>query len=107
MFTVDSFPHGHFAWADGQSTDIEKTKAFYTAVMGWSYEDIPIGDEQGSTYTMFQKDGHNICGAGQMQADMMEMGVPSMWTSHVKVDDVGRSRGQGRGVGRQSDDGTL
>jgi hypothetical protein len=86
MFKVEKYPHGLFSWADGQSTDVEKSKAFYTAVMGWSYEDIPIGN--GQFYTMFKFDGEDVAGMGQMQPDLQAQGVPSNWSSHVAVDDV-------------------
>ena len=97
MFEVNEFPQGTFCWADGQSTDVEKSKAFYTAVMGWTYEDIPFGD--GMAYTMFRQNGHNIVGMGQMMPDMQAMGIPSFWTSHVKVDDVDALASKVSGLG--------
>lgn len=86
MFKVDKYPHGLFSWADGQSTDLAKTKAFHTEVMGWTFDDIPMGD--GQVYTMFKYDGEYICGVGQMQADSVAQGIPSHWNSYVNVDDV-------------------
>ncbi len=86
MFKVDKYPHGLFSWADGQSTDAAKSKAFYAEVMGWTYDDIPIGD--GRFYTMFKFDGEPIAGLGQMQEELKAQGIPSHWSSYVNVDDV-------------------
>lgn len=86
MFKVDKYPHGLFSWADGLSTDVAKSKAFYSELMGWTYEDIPIGD--GQFYTMFMFDGEPVAGMGQMQTDMQAQGIPSHWNNYVNVDDV-------------------
>lgn len=47
-------------WAESGSTDIEKSRAFYTETMGWTYEEMDIGD--GDPYTVFQAEGENCCG---------------------------------------------
>lgn len=86
MFKVDKYPHGLFSWADGQSTDIAKSKTFYTAVMGWTFEDLPVTET--IAYTMFSFDGEQVAGMGPMQAEIQAQGVPSHWTSYVNVDDV-------------------
>ncbi|MBZ0303846.1 MAG: VOC family protein [Anaerolineae bacterium] len=80
MFTVTKYPHGTFSWADCGSTDPAKSKAFYSALMGWSAEDLPLGDNM--FYTMFKQDGLNVAGLGPL---MME-GMPSVWSSYVNVD---------------------
>jgi predicted enzyme related to lactoylglutathione lyase len=40
-----SRPHGLFAWHDLLTTDVEKAKAFFTATLGWSYENYDLADE--------------------------------------------------------------
>lgn len=81
MFTVTKYPHGTFCWADCSSTDPQKAKDFYTAVMGWTSNDLPIGE--GQVYTMFQHDGHDVTALGPTQGEM-----PSVWNSYISVDDV-------------------
>jgi predicted enzyme related to lactoylglutathione lyase len=81
MFTVTKYPHGTFCWADCNSTDMDKARAFYTAVMGWTSYDLPMGN--GQVYTMFQCEGHDIAGLGPQQDQM-----PSVWNSYIAVDDV-------------------
>lgn len=86
MFTVTKYPHGVFCWADAMSTDQHAAKAFYTAILGWTAEDLPIGD--GQTYTMFSVDGHNVAGLGQMLPEMQAQGMPSLWNSYINVTDL-------------------
>lgn len=85
-FTVDKYPHGTFSWADGNSTDQAKARQFYAAVMGWTYEDMPLGEDM--FYTMFKQAGQNVAGLGQLMPDMMAQGIPSHWMSYVAVDNT-------------------
>lgn len=82
MFKVTKYPHGTFSWADCSSTDPAKSKAFYTKLMGWEAEDIPISDDM--FYSMLKHDGLNAAGLGPTMAE----GMPSVWTNYVNVDDV-------------------
>ena len=86
MYTVTKFPHGTFSWADNSSTDVDKAKEFYLNVMGWSKEELPMGE--GLFYTMFKQDGHNVAAISPMQPQMQEQGMPSHWNYYVTVDDV-------------------
>jgi len=97
MFTVTKYPHGHFSWADGLSTDQQAAKKFYTAVMGWDVNDVPMGD--GQFYTMFEQDGKSIAGLGQMPPEMQEQGIPSIWTSYINVDDVDAATEKAKSLG--------
>ena len=38
------FAEGELCWTDLQTRDVEAAKAFYTAVFGWRYEDLPTPD---------------------------------------------------------------
>ncbi len=75
MFTVTRYPHGTFCWADCASTDAGNAKAFYETVMGWTSNDLPIGE--GMVYTMFQQDGKTVAALSQMQPEMQAQGTPS------------------------------
>ncbi|HLV35210.1 MAG TPA: VOC family protein [Spirillospora sp.] len=97
MFKVTKYPRGTFSWADCTSTDTAKAKAFYSAVLGWEAEDMPLGG--GLYYTMFQKDGLNVAGLGPMMPDMQAQGIPSHWNSYVNVDDIHALAGKARELG--------
>ena len=40
-----SHPPGTFSWSDLQTDDLDGAKRFYGDLLGWSYADIPIGDD--------------------------------------------------------------
>jgi len=80
MFKVTKYPHGTFSWADCGSTDPAKSKAFYTALMGWAAEDLPLGENM--FYSMLKQDGLNVAGLGPLMTE----GMPSVWTNYVSVD---------------------
>ena len=84
MFKVTEYPHGTFSWADCSSTDVEKSKAFFTGLMGWGMQDFPMGE--GRFYTFFKQDGEDIAGISPMPAEMQ--GMPSLWLNYVSVTDV-------------------
>lgn len=86
MFTVKKYPHGTFSWADLASTDANKSKAFYTTLIGWQADDIPIGG--GAVYTMLKHEGSTVTALSQMQPEMAANGIPSHWNNYVTVDDV-------------------
>lgn len=81
MYTVSRYPQGAFSWADCSSTDAEKAKSFYSALMGWQTDDLPIGN--GMVYTMFKHDGHTVAAISQGQP-----GMPSAWNNYITVEDV-------------------
>ncbi len=86
MFKVTKYPHGTFSWIDCNTTDWEAGKKFYTELMGWTTEDIPMGE--GLFYTMFKQDGLNVAGFSPMMPDMQAQGMPSAWNSYITVEDV-------------------
>jgi len=53
-----SYPPGTFSWVDLNTDDQDASKAFYASLLGWQYNDIPIGD--GNHYSMAQVGGHDV-----------------------------------------------
>jgi uncharacterized protein len=80
-----SYPPGTFSWVDLNTDDQEGAKAFYGALLGWQYEDIPIGD--GAVYSMAKLDGHSVAALGPLQGE----GMPPHWNCYVSVDDADAS----------------
>lgn len=78
--------HGTIGWVDLQSTDVDSAKAFYTALFGWTYEDMPT--PMGVDYTMCYVDGQTVAGMSPQPGEMAAAGVPSMWNSYVMVEDA-------------------
>lgn len=86
MHVVTSYPNGIFSWVDLATTDPEAAKAFYASLFGWEPLDLPT--DMGTIYTMLQIDGKNVAGLGPQSPDMQSQGVPPLWSSYIKHDNV-------------------
>lgn len=49
-------------WVDVSSSDMDKTRAFYSGLFGWNADVVP--DPQAGGYTMFMLDGKMVAGGG-------------------------------------------
>src|SRR5919202_809000 len=74
-----SYAPGTFSWAELATSDAEAAKAFYTAVLGWDYDDSPIGD--GMVYSLARRDGKRV-------AALFASEEPPHWNCYVTVASV-------------------
>lgn len=84
MQEVTKYPHATFSWIDLNTTDTDAAKQFYTQLFGWTFEDVPAGEE--GIYTMLKLDGRDVAALSSMPAGQEEM--PPHWNSYISVDDV-------------------
>jgi predicted enzyme related to lactoylglutathione lyase len=70
---------GTFIWHENNSTEVEKTKGFYTELLGWDTEAWP--GEMEYTIVKVGDKGHGGISAAQG-------GAPSHWMGNVFVEDV-------------------
>ncbi|MDX1993729.1 MAG: VOC family protein [bacterium] len=84
MYIVTKYPHGTFSWADCASTDVDKARPFYTELMGWTFDEVPMGNDQ--MYSFLKKDGQTAAAISPMGPGMEQM--PSHWNTYVTVDDL-------------------
>jgi predicted enzyme related to lactoylglutathione lyase len=75
--------HGRYVWYELLTTDPEGAKAFYSKVVGWVPQDMPM---PGMTYTLLTVDGQGQAGLMGFQPHM-PAGIPPNWTGYVAVDD--------------------
>jgi uncharacterized protein len=87
-----------FVHIELNSTDVEKSKAFYGKLFDWELEDVPMSDQ---TYTMI-KVGKGT-GGGMMK--QMIPGAGASWLAYVEVDDIRVSNRQGKIPGREGHEG--
>ncbi len=80
MAEVTSHVPGTPCWADLSSPDLERSKAFYRGVFGWSARAAPEPEAGG--YTMFSLRGKQVAGLGPTQ------GGPPAWCSYIAVTDA-------------------
>jgi len=76
--------HGAFHWNELMTRDAKKAKDFYGKTLGWTYEDMPMGE---MTYTIIKSNGEMVGGMMEMKGPGFD-GVPEHWMSYIAVDDV-------------------
>ena len=86
-----SYPPGTFSWAELVTTDADSAKAFYTALLGWDYDDQPVGGDQ--VYSMATRDGKNVA------ALYTDASQPPHWNSYVTVASVDEATAKAKAAG--------
>jgi uncharacterized protein len=77
-----SYAPGTFCWVDLNTDDQDASKAFYAGLLGWEYEDTPIGD--GIHYSMAQVDGLDVAAIAPMPPGT----EVTHWNCYVSVEDA-------------------
>jgi len=77
--------HGDLSWCELMTTDVEAAKKFYKELVGWTYEDMPMGEA--GMYTVFKAGEQAVGGMMPMVKDLPP-GVPPHWTSYITVKDA-------------------
>jgi predicted enzyme related to lactoylglutathione lyase len=85
-----SYAPGTFSWAELATSDATAAKSFYTAVFGWEYDDIPIGDDM--VYSMARVEGKSV-------AALFKSEQPPHWNSYVTVESVDASAARAAELG--------
>lgn len=88
--------HGRFIWYELMTSDPAGAKAFYSNVVGWTPQDMPMGD---MTYTVLNAGDHGVAGLMQIPQEAAAMGIPPNWTGYVAVDDCDTSAEQAKTLG--------
>lgn len=83
MPDINHYLAGTFCWVDLATSDTAAAKAFYTALFGWTAEDMPT--DQGPPYSMLSKNGSLVCALFPLAPDM---GDQPRWQAYISVDDV-------------------
>ena len=92
---AQNIPAGAPCWIDLMTSDINRSRGFYTALFGWNYE---TGDEEKyGGYTTALKDGKSV--AGLMQSGKDTEGFPDMWSTYLRVDDIAASMEAAKNAG--------
>jgi len=79
---MTSYEPGSPSWVDLSTPDIADAVRYYSGLFGWNPEDQ--GEEAGH-YTMFKRNGKNVCAASPKRPD--DPGPPA-WTTYFTVDDA-------------------
>jgi uncharacterized protein len=82
-----------FVHCELNTTDVARSKSFYSSLFKWELEDVPM--EGGWIYTMI-KVGEGTAG-GLMKNPMP--GAPSIWIPYVLMDDIEASTKKAKSMG--------
>jgi len=93
-------PPPTWAWHEVMTNDVAGAKAFYTALLGWSAQDVqmPTGP-----YTLFMKGAEQVAGCMAIPQANGQPVCPPHWLSYVRVDDVDATVARARELGARVD----
>ncbi len=79
--------HGTVGWVDLTVPNATNVRDFYTAVVGWTPQDVPVGDYV--DFSMNAPNGETV--AGICHARGSNVGIPAQWLIYVTVPDLATS----------------
>jgi uncharacterized protein len=88
-----SYTAGTFCWVDLVSVDQDASKAFYTALFGWDYQDFPTGD--GAFYSVAQLEGKAVAAI----VPLPDPSVPPHWNCYVSVENADAAAARAQELG--------
>jgi predicted enzyme related to lactoylglutathione lyase len=97
MADRDSYVPGTPSWVDLATSDATAAKAFYGALFGWVYDDLPVGDD--AVYSMATIRGRNAAAISSQQPEQAAAGVPPHWQMYITVADVDAAAALVEGAG--------
>lgn len=89
---------GSLVWNELTTRDVDGSKAFYPAALGWGARDVSF---QGGSYTMWEADGRPVAGMMPMVGDMWPPDVPPHWMVYFAVEDTDAAANRARELGGQ------
>jgi predicted enzyme related to lactoylglutathione lyase len=85
MSDLCNSPAGAFCWVDLAARDERRARAFYAALLGWTYLDQSAN---GGRFTRIRRGDLDVGSLYQLDGEDLQQGVPSHWTAYVHVADV-------------------
>jgi uncharacterized protein len=79
-----SYKHGTPCWTDLQTNDVDGAKAFYGALFGWTFDDMPT--PMGAVYSMALVGSDTVAAIAPQPPMLVENNVPPMWNTYLAVD---------------------
>jgi len=87
---------GRFVWHDMMTTDLERSREFHSALLGWTTEELPLAE--GETYPMIKAGAAGIGGYEPLDP---KQGIPSHWIGYVTVEDLEAAVSRAKSAGGQ------
>ena len=86
MSEMSTYKPGTFSWVDLATSDAAAAKEFYTALFGWTVNDLPMGPD--AFYSMLRIDGKEVAALYALNEQQRSQGVPPHWMSYITVSSV-------------------
>ena len=77
---------GEFCWTEVAVSDLEKAKGFYSKVLGWEYDEVPMPNDSGTSYLMWKVKGVQSGGMFELADEQKKMNIPSHWLNYFHTD---------------------
>jgi predicted enzyme related to lactoylglutathione lyase len=77
--------HGEFNWNELMTRDVEASKRFFEATLGWTFDAMP--SMGGGTYWIAKAGGEMVGGLMPLEGPQFAS-VPESWMGYIAVDDV-------------------
>jgi hypothetical protein len=90
---------GMHCWLDLMTSDLEGAKSFYTTLLGWNINEMPMPDGSDGVYTMAALSDGPIGGLAQIDEKQKAMGVPPHWMIYTAVDNVDEITAKAKAAG--------
>lgn len=88
---------GTFGWNELVTTDTGAARKFYGALLGWSFDEMPMPGEAGQ-YIVASAGGTRVAGMFKMTGESFK-GVPPHWMGYITVADIDASAGKVAALG--------
>lgn len=93
----DHTKQGAFSWHELLTKDVGASKEFYSELLGWDMEDVPL--DPGGTYTVVKVDDEQVGGIMTIPPQAEEMGARPYWGTYITVDDVDETAAKAQELG--------
>lgn len=80
--------HGTISWTELNTWNPDAARAYYRAVMGWTFDEVPTaGTDNARPYFIAKRDGEPVAGIFTMVKPDFD-GIPEHWFTYIAVDDL-------------------
>ena len=97
MANIEKHTPGNFSWIELATTDQTAANNFYSKIVGWSFNDYPMGPKE--VYTIFQVAGRDAAAGCSLRLDQLSHGVPPLWNLFVAVESADATAARAEQVG--------
>jgi predicted enzyme related to lactoylglutathione lyase len=92
-----SYPQGTPNWVDLQSPDQAGAKAFYAGLLGWTYDDMPMGPD--AVYSMAKLGDGVVSAIAPQSPELAAAKAPAIWNTYIAVDNADEATERARAAG--------